>query len=143
MNKIFEKVLKESNTQKINEKSVLPGGQPLKEMAVVGRKQATPKWKGMSLEIYTSEFKGTGEEPHIHLFPANRENLITRIALTKEKPQKPTDLHPIKDNSPIPKDYFDPIFEWVQGTSKRGTNNWENALNIWDAIQDSVSFGQI
>jgi len=120
----------------------------LREMAVVGRMAATPKWDGMKLEIETSEYKGTGEMPHLHLYPANhksgeRSGLITRIALTENPPETTNDLRPIKDNAEIPKDYLLPILEWSRKSNKRGVNNWQSALVVWDSIQASVSHGQI
>jgi hypothetical protein len=121
---------------------------PLKEMAVLGYKSATPKWPGMKIEVETSEYQGTGEKPHAHLYAANhksghKEGLITRFELTDKHPEKPSDIKPLNGNPAIPADYVQPIFEWSQSNNKRGVNNWTNALNMWDAIQASVHPGQI
>ena len=44
----------------------------LQEIATVGRKDACKELKnGMRLEVITSEYKNTGEEPHLHLFQQN------------------------------------------------------------------------
>jgi hypothetical protein len=113
-----------------------------REMAVIGQKEAEPGWPGMRLEIETSEYKGTGEEPYFHLYKAKhrsgdrKDSSITRVALTETPPSKIEDLHPIKGNPPIPKSYLKPILDWSKG-KKREVNNWVNALNMWDAIQAS------
>jgi hypothetical protein len=121
---------------------------PMKEMAVLGLVPATPKWAGMRIEIETSEYKGTGEKPHAHLYPANhksgnKDDLITRFELTKKRPRKPKDIHSVDNNPAIPIDYLQPIFDWSRRTNKRGINNWKFALGVWDAIQASKAPGQI
>lgn len=73
--------------------------QPLQEMATVGRKDSCKELpKGMRIEVITSEYNGTGEEPHLHLFPAshkdkngkaNNYDLITRVKVTNLPPSSP------------------------------------------------------
>ena len=133
---------KEKSVEEIPEKP----STPLKEIALVGRMPATSKWAGMMLEIQTSEFNATGEEPHIHLFSADHRcgdpsGLITRIALTEKPPEKPEDIHSIKGNPPIPKDYIQPIFKWSKSTED-DVNNWKYTRFVWKAIQASVSDGE-
>ena len=49
----------------------------LQEMATIGRKEACRGLKdGMRLEVITSEYRNTGEEPHLHLFLASHSNRI-------------------------------------------------------------------
>ena len=118
------------------------------EMAVVGHRDADKKLpKGMKLEVETSEYHGTGEEPHMHLYPAshinrkgkaNNYDLITRVKVTEEPPQSPDDVVAIKNNPPVPKKYKQAIFEWSKGFSKRGFNNWDRVLEIWEAINNSI-----
>jgi hypothetical protein len=133
--------MKEQTYEKIYQES-------LKEMAVVGFKQATPKWPGMKIEVETSEFHGTGEEAHAHLYPANhksgdKKDLITRFALTDEPPETSEDVRVIKGNPPLTIDYKNAIFQWSQENNKRGINNWIATLITWDAIQASRPSSQI
>ena len=112
------------------------------EMATVGRQDACKGLKnGMRLEIITSEYKNTGEEKHLHLFPAshidrigkaNNYDLITRVKVTDEPPQTPSDIVAIKDNPDVPEEYQIAIFEWSKGETKHGTNNWRHILDVWD-----------
>lgn len=123
----------------------------LNEMALIGYSAKRGGFKGMKLEIISSEYKGTGEEPHIHLFPANHidkdgksnnHDLITRVKLTKEFPKSPNDIVAIKDNPEIQDEYKEEIYKWSQMNNKYGINNWLNALNIWDAIQGVLDNGR-
>ena len=57
--------------EKLEEKRI--NEELLQEMATVGRKDACKELKnGMRLEVITSE--NTGEEPHLHLFPASHRD---------------------------------------------------------------------
>lgn len=128
----------EEAKEKLEEKHLL------QEMATVGRKDACKELKkGMRLEVITSEYKNTGEEKHLHLFPAshrdregkaNNYDLITRVKVTDKPPQKPSDVIAIKDNPPVPEDYQRAIYEWSKGKTKRGANNWDHVLDVWDDI---------
>ena len=87
------------------------------EMVVIGRRDADKKLKkGMKLIIYSSEYHGTGEEHHMHLYPASHkpyiyDDLITKIKVTETPPKSPDDVVAIKDNPPVPKEYQEAIFE--------------------------------
>jgi hypothetical protein len=127
----------------------------LREMALMTLIQANPRTlpNGMRIEVITNEYQGTGEEPHFHLFPANHisrrgkannYDLITRIALTEDPPKSPEDVHEIKGNNPVPKEYKEAIFEWSQENDKKlGVNNWILTRDFWDRQAASVKSGQL
>lgn len=116
------------------------------EMATVGRKDSNKNLpKGMRLEVITSEYENTGEEPHLHLFPAthkdrngkaNNYDLITRVKVTDFQPSSKDDIVAIKDNPEVDEDYKNAIFEWSKETNKRGVNNWVAVQIIWDALNN-------
>ena len=127
----------------------------LREMALMGIIQANPRMlpNGARIEVITSEYKGTGEEPHFHLFPANHKSkagkannydLITRVALTKELPEYENDIHSIKDNNPVPKEYQKAIFKWSKEIDEEsGLNNWKMARLFWNKQAASFRSGQV
>lgn len=128
---------------------------PLREMALMALIRANPRTipKGMRIEVITTEYKGTGEEAHFHLFPANHiprngkannYDLITRVALTNDIPKSPEDIYEIKGNNPVPEEYKEAIFQWSQENDKElGVNNWKLARNFWDKQAASVRSGQL
>ena len=145
-NKFIQNIVNEIKPQKREklEEELSPNEEleHLWEMATVGRQDACKGLKnGMRLEIITSEYKNTGEEKHLHLFPAshrdrtgkaNNYDLITRVKITDEPPQSPSDIVAIKDNPDVPEEYQIAIFEWSKGKTKHGTNNWRHILDVWD-----------
>ena len=118
----------------------------LQEIATVGRKDACKELKnGMRLEVITSEYKNTGEEPHLHLFPAshidrtgkdNNYDLITRVKVTDFQPKSPEDIVAIEDNPKVSEDYQKAIYEWSKKDNKRGVNNWVAVQIVWDALNN-------
>jgi hypothetical protein len=122
------------------------------EMALMGKVASNKDLpKGMRIDVITTEFKGTGEEPHFHLFPANHitkngksnnYDLITRVKITENPPNNPDSVQPIVDNPPVPKEYQKAIWEWAFQT-KRGVTNWERTKIVWEAQAAAVSYGQV
>jgi hypothetical protein len=122
----------------------------LQEMALMCLIKANQRVlpNGMRIEVITTEYQGTGEEPHFHLFPANHsprsgnQDLITRVALTETRPQSPEEVHQIKGNNPVPKEYQKAIFEWSQkNDEKLKVNNWELTRTFWDRQAASFRSG--
>jgi hypothetical protein len=128
---------------------------PLREMALMALIQANPQTLpgGMRIEVITNEYQETGEEPHFHLFPAdhvsrrgkaNNYDLITKIALTEDPPKSPEDIHEIKGNSPVPKEYKEAIFTWSRENDRKlGVNNWILTRDFWDRQAASVKSCQL
>ena len=115
-------------------------------MAVVGRRDADKDLpQGMRLEVVTSEYIGTGEEPHMHLYPAshkdrtgkaNNYDLIARVKVTENPPKNPGEVVSIKDNKAVPKEYRQAIYEWANQSNKYGVNNWIAVKMFWEAINN-------
>ncbi len=129
--------------------------QPLQEMARIITVESGKAGKllgienGVIIEVITSEYKDTGEEPHFHLFPgnhkdkkgkANNYDLITRVKITKELPKSKDDIVAIKDNKAVPEDYKNFIYNWSKKTNKFGFNNWLVLQNMWNSIQSKEVF---
>ena len=128
--------------------------EPLREMALMAKIEAYSKLpKGMRIDIITTEYKGTGEEPHFHLFPANhiprkgRANnydLITRVAITENIPSQPSDIRAIAGNKDVPKEYQEAIFKWSQeNDDELNINNWRLLKSFWKKMEATFSYGQI
>ena len=147
-NKFIQNIVNEIKPQKREKlEEEMPLNEELEhlwEMATVGRQDACKGLKnGMRLEIITSEYKNTGEEKHLHLFPAshrdrtdkaNNYDLITRVKITDEPPQTPSDIVAIKDNPDVPEEYQIAIFNWSKGNNKQGVNNWVAVQIVWDSL---------
>jgi len=130
MKKLFEKIYEMTH--------------PFQERALMALVKSNPETlpKGMRIEVITTENKGTGEEPHFHLFPANHVpkkgkannyDLITRVALTEEPPNQPSDVHSITGNNPVPEEYQKAIFDWSQENDEEiRLNNWKLTRVFWD-----------
>lgn len=139
----------------LSKKERLKELQKVREMALMALVQGNPRTlpNGMRIEVITSEFKGTGEEPHFHLFPANHRtrdgrannyDLITRVAITKEIPSQPSDIHAIANNEPVPKEYQEAIYEWSQKDDEEfGLNNWRQLQLFWNKMSNTLSYGQL
>lgn len=102
---------------------------------------------GMVIEVQTSEYQGTGEEPHFHLYPAshrdrkgkaNNYDLITRVRVTEQPPTRPDDIQAIYGNPPVPRVYQQAIYRWSRAANKRGINNWTRILELWDGINSRL-----
>ena len=127
--------------------------QPLREMALMALIRADPRTlpKGMRIEVITTEYKGTGEEQHFHLFPANHisrkgkannYDLITRVALPEKPPNGPEEIYAITNNPIVPKEYQRAIYEWSRSDDeKTGCNNWKLTRTFWERQAASVKFG--
>ena len=128
--------------------------EPLREMALMALIKSNSKLpKGMRIEIITSEYQGTGEKPHFHLFPANHisrpgkannYDLITRVEITDNLPSQPSDIHAIEGNDLLSKKYQKAIFEWSQEDDDEfGINNWRVLKAFWKRMEATFSYGQI
>ena len=140
-------MIMENYNEKLDFESIYNKSEHLQEIATVGRKEASKDLpNGMRLEVITSEYQNTGEEPHLHLFPANHKDrngksnnydLITRVKVTDTAPASPPqDVVAIHDNPPLTEDYKKAIYEWSKDNNKRGINNWVAVQIIWDALNN-------
>jgi hypothetical protein len=107
----------------------------------------------MRIEVINTEYKGTGEEPHFHLFPANHvprkgkannRDLITRVHITEEPPKGPRDGKARPGNSPVPREYQEAIFRWSRKRDdKYKINNWDLLNLFWERQAASFRPGQL
>jgi hypothetical protein len=127
----------------------------LREMACIALIKSNPRTlpDGMRLDVITKEYKGTGEEPHFHLFPANHTardgkannyDLITRVALPNNPPKTPNEVRAIQGNKPIPKEYQNAIYNWARERYKNlEISNWVFSRSVWDAQAAAIHTGQL
>jgi hypothetical protein len=123
---------------------------PMREMVRVFKKDTDSNLpNGFLIEMITPEFKGTGEEPHFHLFPANhidrrsKQNnydLVSRVHITKNLPSQLEDIHAInnKKNPLLPKNYQLALFNLFKNNSKL----WEKLQDLWDLQANANEFGR-
>jgi len=115
----------ETYNEKLDFESIYNKSELLQEMATVGRKEASKDLpNGMRLEVITSEYQNTGEEPH---YQSKSDRYSSGF---------PQDVVAIHDNPPLTEDYKKAIYEWSKDNNKRGINNWVAVQIIWDALNN-------
>ena len=137
MNNKFEENYMKSNTE-----------DRLLEMAKVANIQKNQMGlkQGMTIIIYTSNYKGSGEEPNFHLFPyiseniPNKSDLITRVKITQNIPKDTNDIVSIDGNPEVPTEYKEVILEWAKTSNKLGNNNWKFLQYMWNLNQNEEVF---